>query len=380
MNKEEINKLKSKMQDDIAELSVLHPALIIEAGTGFGKSWALIKSIHLSKSKKRWLVVVPEIAQIANFKQEIINSGININDKIEDVICYASLKNYANTQVNIALNEVQSLNDNRLEIVQTIEYDRIIADSATIPDDIKYNLSQLGNFHTYSLPLKEAINLGILPEPKIFVIKININSITDKFEYTKFGKKYSVIAAEYYQYLSDQVKYWRNRFNRENEMYMQNKSLQFASMRKRFMATLKTIKAKEFVDKFIKEKRRFIVFSGTIPQSEEICSNKKLCVHSKKSSKVNAKTIEDFNDLKTSEIYATGMLVSGMTLSKLDTGLVVQLDSGENDNGLKITQQIGRILRDNNPEMYILVLEDSKDEDYLKTTINSIGKEFFNYL
>lgn len=368
----ERNKIKSKIQDEIADLSVIHPFLLIECSTGFGKSWALIKSIHKSKSKRKWLICVPEIAQIANFKKEIELCNLDINNKIEDIICYASLKNYEETQLNIAINECQHLSIPRLEIVKTIDYEQVIGDSATVGEEIKGRLSEIGDFHTYSLPLKEGINLGIFHAPRVHLVPVSINSVKDRFEYRKFGKSIRGTAEQYYNHLSDQIKYWRDRYNREQQSYMENKSLQYASLRKRFMASLKTFKAKELAEQFEKEKKRFIAFCGSIPQAEEL--GKKYAIHSKKSKKANKQVIDAFNELTNNGLYSVGMGIEGMNFQDLSTVMVIQLDSGEMNNSLKAIQSTGRLR--NGGDVYLLYLEDLQDKKYLNNAINAIGKEF----
>lgn len=377
ITQEERNAIKSKIQDEIAELSVTNPFLIIEMGTGSGKGLALLKCIDKCTSDKRWIIFVPEIAQIANMEGEIEKFGYShlLYTKIDSIECYASMKKYENQIVNIALNEVQNLSDARFDSLSTIDYDKIIADSATIPYEIRYKLEQLGDFYTYSLPLKEGIELGILPKPKIYTVPVLMSSIKEKFEYTKYKKKVTGSAQEYYVHLSDQMDYWRKRYNRENDKYMENKSLQYASMRKRFLGSLKTIKAKELIDKFVKTGKRFIVFSSDIKQAEQL-GGSKLAIHSKKSAKVNKEVLRKFNALETDKIFPVGMLISGMTLSKLQVGLVVQLDSGANNENLKIIQTCGRVLRDEEPELYILYIPGTKDEDYLQNAIKALGEEY----
>lgn len=377
ITQEERNTIKSRIQDEIAELSLTNPFLVIEMGTGSGKGLALLKCIDKSTSTKKWVIFVPEIAQIANMEGEIEKFGYThlLDTKIQAIECYASMKKYSDTSFNVALNEVQNLSDARYDVLCTMTYDQIIADSATIPWEIKYKLDQIGDFYTYSLPLKEGIELGILPKPKIYIVPVLMSSIKEKFEYTKFSKKQSGTAEQYYSHLSDQMDYWRKRYNRENDKYMENKSLQYASMRKRFLGSLKTIKARELIDKFVKLDRRFIVFSSDIKQAEELGTTK-LTIHSKKSAKVNKEVLRKFNALETDKIFPVGMLISGMTLSKLDTGLVVQLDSGANNENLKIIQTCGRVLRSDEPELYILYIPGTKDEEYLQNAIKALGEEY----
>jgi superfamily II DNA or RNA helicase len=373
----ERNIIKSKLQDDIVKLSLENPCLMLNCSTGFGKAYTVIKCINKSISKRKWLILVPEIQQIDNFKAEFIKFGYEelLNTKIEDIICYASLKNYENTTLNIVANECQHISPQRHEILKTIKFSQFIADSATIPENIQYQLGELGDFYNYSLPLKEGIDLGIFHKPKIYPIYVDINDIKETFEYTKFKKVYkNVSASNYYIYLSNQVKYWREQFNARGEKYMENQSLQFATKRKRFMASIKTIVVKQYIKKFKVENRRFLIFAGSIAQTEELMP-KNVCLHSKKSAKVNKTIIDKFNNLEINELCTCNMLTEGMNLNELDTVMCVQLDSGAMNDSLKILQQLGRI-RKKDPELYIILLKNSQDEKYYQNAIKAIGEEF----
>lgn len=383
ITQKERNIIKSKIQEEVSELSLIHPLLAIEIGTGGGKTLCVLKSIKKSKSNLKWIVVVPEIQQIENFKNEMIEFGYDylLSTKIEAIICYASLKNYENTVYNMAYNECHSINDNRLDIALTIKSDQVIFDSATITYDVRQRLEQFGDIYTYTISLKEGIELGLLPKPEIHIIDVDINQIQEKFEYTKFKKVYKNISAvEYYEYLTDQIKYWRDRYNRERQSYMENQSLQYASKRKRFIGSLKTIVTKQLINELKSENKRFITFASSIGQMEDL-ADKSLIVNSKISSKINTQTIKRFNSLETNEIYAVGQLISGMNLYKIDAGIICQLDSGNTENkdeinGIKILQCIGRILRSDKPIIYILNIPNTVDEKYLKNAIKAIGEEF----
>lgn len=340
-----------------------------------GKGLSVIKCIAKSNSKLPWLILVPEIAQIENFKQEFIKfEEEKLLNKVT-IECYASLKNYERKSYNIVLNEVQYLSDNRFKTIQTMNFDSIIADSATIPEDIRLKLYQLtDSWYIYHLPLKEAVKLGMLPKPKIYKIPCSIPESKEKYEYSRFGKKEFYYADKYYKIINEDIKYWSDRCKTDKRKFVFNKLMSLASLRKRFISEIKTDKARELIEKINKENKRYIVFCGSTKQADKLGGN--FVIHSKKSSKHNKELIHKFNNLEINSIFACGMLVSGMTLTQLDVVIVIQLDKGEENDSLKAIQQCGRGLRSQNPQIYLLYVLNSMDEQYIKNAVKAIGEEY----
>lgn len=369
--------VKDKVQKEIVELYKTNPFFIQEIATGGGKSWGTIKCINESKSRKKWLILVPEIAQIENFKKEFYNSGYEklLESKVEDIICYASFKNYKETSLNIVLNEVQHLSDERFNILKSIKYDSILADSATIPNDIREKLNKLeDNWYIYHIPIKEAVSLGLVPKPSVYTISLDINNFNEKYEWKDSKKIKKGDAKQYYNYLTDNINFWSRKYKVEKQKWQYIKLMQLGSQRKRFISTLKTNKAQELIDKFEKEGRKYIVFCGSIDQVNKL--GKKYALHSKIAPKKRKELINKFNNNEINKLFVKGMLIEGMTLSRLDTILVIQLDKGEENESLKAIQMCGRSLRSENPEMYILYIKNSMDYQYLQNTIDAIGQEF----
>lgn len=369
--------IQDKIQEEIVLEYKTNPYFIIEAGTGSGKGKAVIKCIDSFNSPKKWLILVPEIQQIENFKNEFRKFGFEylLENKVEDIICYASFKNYKNGDLNIVLNEVQSLSEERFNILKTINTDSIIADSATIPTDVKERLYNLKNeWYIYHLPLREGIEIGLLPKPRIYSIPILLSNDKSNYEWKQYGKKKKGLAKEYYEWLCKSISYWKDKWEKDKQPWQKNKMMSVASERKRLVAKVKTNKAKELIDQFEKENKKYIVFSGSVEQAEYLGGNS--CVHSKRPKKHNTKIIKDFNMNITNKLFSVGMLVSGMTLSGLDTGLIIQLDKGENNDSLKAIQMCGRIMRSKEPEIYILYCPDTMDMEYYNNFIEAIGTDF----
>ena len=214
----------------------------------------------------------------------------------------------------------------------------------------------------------------MLPAPKVYKVPCGMFGTKGKYEYTKFGNKVTYSADKYYKAISDDIKYWSDRYKSDKRPFVFNKLMSLASQRKRFISEIKTDKAQELIKKFEKAGKRYLVFCGSTKQADELGG--KFAIHSKKSAKHNKELIHKFNNMEINAIFACGMLVSGMTLTQLDTVMVVQLDKGEDNDSLKAIQQCGRGLRSEEPEMYLLYVPGSMDEQYIKNAIQAIGEEY----
>lgn len=359
---------KGVIQEESARLSRLYPDLILEHCTGLGKTRSLLKCIDSSTSLKGWLVLVPEINLIENFRKDIIKHGYEhlLEKKIVDIICYASLNKWEGTDLNLGFDEGHHISDLRLEHIQTITSDQRILLSATIPREVRNRLSTVGNWYTYKVSLQEGIDLGILPEPEIFVKYINLdNKILRNI--WKFGKNpVSLTDKQYYQQLDKKVDYWKNRYQLENQEFLRKKWFMASIERKRWMGECKT----EYIkDLLVDNTDRLICFCSSLQQAQELGG--KQSVHSKNTSKENQAIITNFNNLESSRLFSCSMLREGMNLENIDSGYIVQLPG----NTKEVVQSVGRILRGLAPKIYITVLRDTKDEDYLNNALKLFNRQ-----
>lgn len=353
---------RDEIQQKAVDLSLKHKSLLLSFPTGTGKGLAVMKCILASKSEKKWLIVVPEIVQIDNWWKDAIKHGIekDIAPKIEKVICYASFKHYASKGLNLALNEVQHLSEVREEILSTIDYDQLLMDTATLPEDV---MERLPSYHEYKITMKQAVEWNILPKPEIKIHYIELDDKKRVYEKKlKSGKISYLSAKSYYEYLSNNFKYWQNQAREDGETWKQKKMFLSAINRKRFIANYKTEKAKEIVQ--LIQHQRFVVFCGSVKQANELGG--KQAIHSK--NKNNQRLIDEFNNLETSSLFACSMMKEGMNLEDIQAGLCIQLDAKDLGN----IQRLGRILRSDVPEFHLICLKGTKDEEYLTNFLKEI--------
>lgn len=377
MNVEKQKIEREKFQEEGIRLSKVHPFLAIEAATGTGKGLLCMKAIEADETPGKWLVLMPETLQIINFQDDVRKHSMeHIYDKIEDVICYASLHKYEGQKYKLWLNEVHRLSECRTDISKTLEYSRIIADSATISQDIVNRLAELGNFHYYFLSLRRAIEKGIVASPTIYTIPVYLDN-HQKRNKAKFGTKIVPMTdEEYVEKLRGDLRYWRKRLDSHPEQgWILGKFNTIGLERKQFFAKCKTLTLYKLLDYL--NGRRKVIYTGSATQCDKVGGD--LAVHSKKGKKHNEKILKEFNEGLIDSIYFNKMGVEGMNFTDTDVIILVQLATG-NDDGLEFLQKLGRGFRSKLPEIYILYIPLSKDQDFLDKALENIDRQYVKEL
>lgn len=393
---------RRELQNQLLELIDSNKRIAIQWGTGLGKSKASIDLANYIQDKEKEgnikvLIVVAETPHKSNWEQELNKWNIKTNDVT--IECYASLKKYNNSFWDLIIfDEAHHLGtDLKLDILSTMISDYVILLSATLPDHILQAIEGIfGKFSVSKVTLKQAIEWGILPKPKVFLIPLTLDNTTnnciiteewgtknkrkfitctyyERWNYLANRTKYPNITLQIsctqkqkYEYLTEQFEYWRKRFLRTRNEAIKNKWLQTGSKRKRFLGECKTEEVKVLLNK-IKDKR-FICFCSSIEQAESF--NKHNAIHSKKDNSLEI--ISDFNNKIIDSLYAVNMLQEGQNLKDIEVGIIVQLDGQER----AFVQKFGRSLRAEDPIQFVFYYKDTRDTEYLNNVIEGIDNEY----
>ena len=393
----------TKEELQIQSLSLIKQSnrIALQWATGLGKSKAAIEMAnYLIKEYKRpinILLVVAEIAHKSNWKEEFNKWELKTDNIV--IECYASLKKYRNSNWDLIIfDEAHHLgSDLRLDVLTGIQAQNIILLSATLPDQVMQAVTEVfGEFVTSKVTLKEAIEWGILPQPKVYLIPLTLDNtypnctiieewgkkekriiykckFHERWEYVRNKNKYPNVKLEIactqqqkYDYLSDQFEYWRSQFFRTRQEFIKNKWLQVGSKRKRFLGESKTDVVRLLLHK-IRDKR-FICFCTSIEQAELLGG--KNAIHSKKDNSFDI--IDNFNTKKIDNLFAVGMLQEGQNLTDIEVGIIVQLDGQER----AFVQKFGRSLRATDPIQFIFYYKNTRDTEYLENVLEGIDKEY----
>lgn len=399
MTRDEINKKSIK-------LATNNKIVALEFATGVGKSKIALDIINtlFITNVPSILLVVAELVHFDNWKNEANKWGY---DKLWDTITcvtYASLKKHKDMKYDIIiLDEAHHIgSDLRLDIIDNIQFDKMLLLSATLGGNLKQYMSNMFNtqIKSYEITLQQAIDWGILPKPKIYLIPLTLNTTNvsekiieewgkaplrkrykctyqERWEYIKNKKKYPNVILEIsctpyqkYIYLTEKFEYFKKFYFRNRNEAVKNKWLQLGSQRKRFMSELKTPIVKKFLN-FVTNSR-YICFCGSIEQADILGKNNS--IHSKKDN--SAEIIDKFNNKEINNLFAVGMLQEGQNLNGIEVGIIVQLDGQERS----FIQKFGRSLRAEDPVQYIFYYKNTRDTEYLQNALEGIDKNYIQEL
>lgn len=359
--------------------------VILNWGTGVGKSRvAVLSSQWLVNEYKtpKILLVVQETAHKSNWQNEFIEAlGEEEAAKVLDRItidCYASLKNHVNTIWDyIVFDEGHHLrSEQRREIFTTIRAERVLLLSATISDggdgdDMLADLdTTFGEFVTYEFKMQKAIDNGFLGTPEIHVIPVVLSPDQTK-EYQNLDQYQKDRKKAYFQARYEAGLQFNDKRETALTDQLKSKWLNSGSRKKRFLGYKKTTVAKKLINRTLKD-TRYVCFCASVKQVEWLNGKNYIC--SKRTAKENKEAIEAFNELKEDSLYTVGMLQEGQNLNQIQKGLIIQLDGKERS----FVQKFGRVMRAKVPVLYILYVVDTRDEEYLKTALSGINKEYIN--
>lgn len=388
--------------------------LLLKWGTGTGKSRCAVlacdKLVREAEPEhpKYILIFVAETSHKDNWKKEFIK--FLGKERAESVLkyvtieCYASMKKYADTEWDLTIwDECHHLqSEKRQEILETIKAKYVLALSAT-PGEKAYDALSwtYGRFEIDEFSIQDAIDSECLPEPKIVCIPLELERfertetismkmssrtvitvpdnwsnrwkyLKNKKKYTKYEVVFHCTQKEKYEYINEQFEYWKRQYfgNQGNER-LKNMWLQWGSRRKRFLGELKTRIAYSLIQKLRRDRKRFICFCTSIDQAHALGGER--AVHSQ--NRNSPAVLRAFNDKRTDEIFAVGMLVEGVTLTDIEAGIIVQLDGNER----QFIQKSGRMYRSERPLIYIFYYKETRDEEYLQKALEGINNEYIEY-
>lgn len=291
------------------------------------------------------------------------------------------------------------ISEKRLDYLVTIKAKKIIGLTATLNKERRLLLESIyGRFERFHISLREAIKKDMLPAPKIIAVPMNLDNtkrtetiiinsgakakrVNKECSYSEvdiYLKKYYNVTLtvkctqlEKYLFLCSEMDKYKNIYMRTNKPWAKFKWLGAGSERKRFLAECKTEKAYKILSGL--GGRRLICFCGSINQADMLGGLNNV-IHSKK--KDSLSIINRFNQKKINSLFAVNMLQEGQNLVDIQVGVIVQLDGEERS----FIQRLGRILRAENPIVYILYYRGTRDEEFFNNAIDKVDSSYITYL
>lgn len=381
---------QEKVRDEI--LQVENPNILCELPTSFGKTRVALelmkKRLPLSKltTSPSILIVVPRLVLIDNWKDEFKKWGVEDYLPYVAFVTYVSFPKMAGVWNMVIFDEVHHLSPRCREASEDFIMNNCIMLSATVGRDMKRELSFLfNNLYIYKVSTKQAIQEEILPDPKVYLIPLTLNTVNpnceivknksqriiltipfaDKWKYANIKNRKIIIKCTQRQYYSDMSSMidWYKRKSFGSKTF-KNMFLRKSGERLKWLSEQKSAYVQTVLN-YLKNQRT-LTFCNGISQTEELG---KYCINSK--NKASEENLQKFNSGKINHITACNMLDEGVNLTNCRVGIYATLNSSER----MIKQKLGRLLRHPNPVIVIPYFVGTRDEEIVKTMLEDYNPE-----
>jgi superfamily II DNA or RNA helicase len=360
-----------------AILDIAYKPLLLQIGTGVGKTRIAIELLKKWDAKKIF-ILVPKIALKQSWEDEFVKWNYDTTDKTIEIQCYASIHKFGDTQWDaIICDEGHHISERCEEYLESMEFKHFVALSATVPKDAKERIKNIApNLIEYKVSARKAITDNILPDPKVILLKLRLNA-SNRTETIVLNKgkgkpidlnwenrggymraKYPEIRihcteAQYYEWLDNTVRMLKSSFTSSRQAFRKNLWLQKAGERLRWLAKHKNVYVKWLMTNTFKDMRS-ITFCSDIEQTEQLCPN---AINSKNKEAMDV--LDSFNEGKIDHVATCQMLNEGVNLVDCKLGMFAALNSSK----VLQKQKLGRLLRHKEPIIVIPYFVGTRDEE-----------------
>lgn len=351
--------VKDDMQSSAVGKLTRSKRLICQWATGCGKSGVVLKFLKAYPCK--CLILVPEQNNIQNWLDEFKKFDVSTDDVT--IICYASFHKYAYSHWNLLVfDEVPHIDtDKRTAIAKTVTADFVLALGAVIDEDERLALESVyGKFERSLITMSMAMKLNMLPHPNIIIMHMRLdNTVRDRY----VNGRYCTMR-EQYEHVQAKVTKAVNEYNVRSNTFNKQKMLRAGNERKRLLGQFKDEAIAMICNKLDSKKKRYLCFCSSIKQAEMLGGKRAFT----SKTPASAKLLEKFNNHEIDSLFVVGKLIEGQNLNDIECGVIGQLGGTP-----RITiQSIGRIMRSENPVIYLPVFDGTKDDSFLSTITYSI--------
>lgn len=383
---------REEIQQEI--LTLKSNSILIEAATGVGKSLISILKIKDSISPDgRILVVIPRLILVENWKQEFIKWGYESLLPQVDFVTYYSYPTLEGRHYDaIIYDECHHLSERCRKSVPHISSNVNVLLSATVSRDLRDTFNKLfKGLLTYKVPVKSAMQSGIIPKPRIILIPIALNNsvpnctyiikpkatdfftvnyaswFKNKWNYfrsrSKKGVRIICTEKQYYNELSSDIELAKRRFQSMPNVRLKSIWLKKCNDRLKWLSDLKTFYVQSILRHL--DNYRTLTFCNGIEQTETLGSH---AINSK--DKNASKTLADFNAGKINHITACNMLDEGINLADCQIAIFAHFNASER---MQI-QKIGRALRHPEPIIILPYFKGTREEEILTEMLEQYDK------
>ena len=375
------------IRDEIVKIPNNH--VLLEWATGTGKSRAAIERLDALPKKDKVLIFVPRLILIKGWKNEFKLWGYERLLKSVTFSTYYSIEKHKGKWDVIIFDEVHHLSPRCRNILCEYQFDYSILLSATVGYDLKQELKYMfKNLYCYQIRAKEAIDNGMLPDPKVILIPLKLDDTLKKEMIiknpTKNTKPIVIDYSQRWKYIRNKtdkiiinctqkqryddftsmVDWYKNKFMSTRNEVIRGKWMRVSKDR---LDWLSSIKNKVILD-ILKELKseRTLVFCSDIAQTEALGE---YCINSK--NERSNEYLQMFNEGKIDHITSCNILNEGANLVNCKIGIYANLNSSETI----INQRLGRLLRHPKPVIIIPYFVGTRDNEIVNTMLENYNKD-----
>lgn len=378
-----------------AIMSLPNKNILAELPTSFGKSKIALdlmnSRVHCTPHT-HILIVIPRLVLINNWEKEFKKWGYENWLSCVQFVTYISFPKVVCNEVwdMIIFDEAHHLSARCREAYSIVGCQREVAEnilllSATVGRDRKKELQyMLRDLYVYKIPAKQAIQEGVLPDPKVYLIPLTLDNTTasctiiknksqkveltipfyQRYNYAKVKNRKIIITCtpkQYYDDMSSLIAWYKNKMHIE---VFKNMFLRRSGERLKWLSDQKLNYVRELLC-YLNDQRT-LTFCNGIPQTEALG---RYCVNSK--NKKSEENLEKFNEGAVNHITACNMLDEGMNLVNCRVGVYAVLNSSER----MIKQKLGRLLRHPDPIIIIPYYKGTRDEELVGKMLEDYNPE-----
>lgn len=365
-----------------AILGMPNDNLLIELPTGHGKTAVALELLRERVPSGKVLVVVPKIVLKSTFMIEVKKWWPECPLEFT-LITYRSLHKYTGEWSAVIYDEAHHLTPKCREVLKDIHSKYSILLSATVPTSLKEALRGLyNNLGCYKRTVKEAIDNGVLPDPSVYLLPIELDNTEYSETIIKNPSGLKVIETEWKnrwnyigkvkdakiiirctkrQFMIDldgQIEWWKKKYMLTRKEAFRARWLKLCGERLKILSNWRTDYSIKILAYF--KNYRTLTFCNSIEQTEVLG---KYCINSK--NKLYQEVLNKFNEGRIKHITACNMLDEGVNLANCRIGIYAVLNSSDR----LIKQKLGRLLRHEHPVLIIPFTKGTREEELVQTML-----------
>ena len=359
------------------------------------------KSMLFTELCKKWegKILILSAAESTNkqWKENLEKYNSQLVDRV-DIYCYHSLHKLDRNAYDIIGLDEYELSRSEKRSSQIFEFNpkHWVAMSGTLSfeDRQEFRLLTNNKFYNVKVDLSQAVKWGILPQPKVYAVKLefdntkryllyhkgkdkkkrnDIVSFENRWESIKDSSVNTLIQCteqEYNELLEADYQYAKSLYEQRSTEAFRLRWLKKGNERKQFYGS---IKPKHFRKLFsqLPEDARCLIFCVDIKQADLL--NEEFSVHSQKAGSLDL--VEEFNNKNISKLFTIRMLDRGVDFVDVDYVIIIQ-QSGKQNSPM---QQMGRSLLSVAPKIITFYYPGTQDEKYVQNFLSNFEPEWVVY-